>query len=107
MRCLRATRALLSTLILVLAIANGSIDFASAAEPAGELATRLADIKFEHYAPAPGYSEGPTWRKGEVFFCSGPLWRVDADRKVHRYLDLGPAGTVLRGDGHLLICDNK
>ena len=80
---------------------------AGAAEPAGELAKRLADIKFDHYAPAPGYSEGPTWLKGEVFFCSGALLRVDADRKVHKHLDLGPAGTVLRGDGHLLICDNK
>ena len=78
-----------------------------AAEPTGELAKRLADVKFDHYAQAPGYSEGPTWRKGEVFFCSGALLRVAADKQVHTHLDLGPAGTVLRQDGHLLICDNK
>src|SRR5262245_56888037 len=78
-----------------------------AAEPAGDLARRLAAVKFEHYAQAPGYSEGPTWRKGEVLFCSGPLWRVDAQRKVRKYLELGPAGTVLRSDGHMVICDNK
>lgn len=78
-----------------------------AAEPTGELAKRLADVKFDHYAQAPGYSEGPTWRHGEVFFCSGALLRVAADKQVHTHLDLGPAGTVLRQDGHLLICDNK
>src|SRR5262245_7013945 len=80
---------------------------APAAEPTGELARRLANVNFEHYAKAPGYSEGPTWHKGEVFFCSGALLRVDAKRQVHRYLEINPAGTVLRGDGHLLICDNK
>lgn len=79
----------------------------TAAEPTGELAKRLADVKFDHYAQAPGYSEGPTWRQGEVYFCSGALLRVAADKKVHTHLDLGPAGTVLRQDGHLLICDNK
>lgn len=71
------------------------------------LAKRLAGVAFEQYAPAPGYSEGPTWRNGEVFFCSGPLWRVDAGKKPHRYLEINPAGTVLKGDGHLLLCDNK
>lgn len=80
---------------------------APAAEPNGELAKRLAGVAFEHYAAAPGYSEGPTWLKGEVFFCSGALLRVDAQRKVHKHLNIGPAGTVLRGDGHMLICDNK
>lgn len=80
---------------------------ARAGEPSGELTKRLAGVKFEHYAKAPGYSEGPTWRKGEVLFCSGDLLRVDAQRKVHKYLEINPAGTVMRGDGHLLICDNK
>lgn len=78
-----------------------------AAESAGELAQRLATVKFDHYAQAPGYSEGPTWRNGEVFFCSGALLRVSADQKTQTHLDLNPAGTVLRRDGHLLICDNK
>jgi sugar lactone lactonase YvrE len=80
---------------------------ARAEEPSGELAKRLTGVKFEQYAEAPGYSEGPTWRKGEVFFCSGALLRVDAQKKVHKYLEINPAGTVLRGDGHLLVCDNK
>ena len=78
-----------------------------AQEPAGDLAKRLANVKFELYAEAPGYSEGPTWRNGEVFFCSGSLLRVDAQKKVHKYLSINPAGTVLRADGHMLICDNK
>lgn len=77
------------------------------AEPADDLARRLAGVRFEQYATAPGYSEGPTWRDGEVFFCSGALLRVDARRAVHPYLEIGPAGTVLRGDGHLLVCDNR
>jgi sugar lactone lactonase YvrE len=76
-------------------------------EPDGPLAKQLAGVKFEHFAEAPGYSEGPTWRNGELFFCSGALLRVDAQRKVSRYLDINPAGTVLRGDGRVLICDNK
>jgi gluconolactonase len=76
-------------------------------EPRGDLAEKLARVKFERHAEAPGYSEGPTWRKGEVLFCSGALLRVDTERKVHKYLEINPAGTVLRGDGHLLICDNK
>lgn len=78
-----------------------------AAEPAGALAKKLADVKFEHYAQAPGYSEGPTWIGGEVFFCSGALLRVDAQGKVHKHLEIGPAGTVSYADGRLLICDNK
>lgn len=80
---------------------------ALSAEPDGDLARRLAKVTFELYGPAPGYSEGPTWLKGDVFFCSGALLRIDAQRKVHKYLPIGPAGTVLKGDGHLLICDNK
>ena len=78
-----------------------------AEEPTGDLAKKLAGVKFEQYAAAPGYSEGPTWRKGEVFFCSGALLRVDEKKVVHKYLELGPAGTVLRADGHLFVADNK
>lgn len=59
------------------------------------------------YAPAPGYSEGPTWKNGSVFFCSGGLLRIGPDRTVRRYLDLNPAGTLLLADGRMLICDNK
>jgi sugar lactone lactonase YvrE len=80
---------------------------AHSAEPTGELAKKLAGVKFEQYAQAPGYSEGPTWKNGDVYFCSGALLRVTPDKKVQTYLDLGPAGTVLRRDGHMLICDNK
>jgi len=74
---------------------------------AQDLATKLKDVKPTQYAKAPGYSEGPTWRKGDVFFCSGALLRVSPDGKTEKYLDIGPAGTVLRADGTILICDNK
>jgi len=80
---------------------------ARADEPQGDLAKRLTNVKFERYAEAPGYSEGPTWWKGEVFFCSGALYRIDAKQKLHKYLEINPAGTVLRGNGHLLVADNK
>jgi sugar lactone lactonase YvrE/Leucine-rich repeat (LRR) protein len=76
-------------------------------EPKGPLATQLAKVTFAQYAVAPGYSEGPTWRNGEVFFCSGSLLRVDEKKAVHKYLELNPAGTVLRADGQLLVVDNK
>jgi sugar lactone lactonase YvrE len=78
-----------------------------AEEPVGDLAKKLAATPVEFYAEAPGYSEGPTWRNGEVFFCSGGLLRVDAERRVTKYLDIGAAGTFLRANGHLLVCDNK
>ncbi len=78
-----------------------------AAEPTGELAQRLASVEVTQYAEAPGYSEGPVWRAGEVFFCSGSLLRVDKNRKVSKYLDLNPAGTFLRENGEILIADNK
>src|SRR4051794_2034975 len=79
----------------------------SAAPPGNDLAARLRKVEFKQYAKAPGYSEGPTWRNGELFFCSGGLLRVDKEGRVEKYLDINPAGTVLRGNGHLLICDNK
>jgi gluconolactonase len=78
-----------------------------AAQPALPWSTRLADIKVERYVGAPGYSEGPCWRDGEVFFCSAGLLRVGRDRQVRRYLDLSPAGTYLGASGHILVCDNK
>lgn len=80
---------------------------ARADEPKGPLADKLAKVTFERYAEAPGYSEGPTWRGGEVFFCSGALLRVDDKKAVHKYLELNPAGTVLRPDGSLLVADNR
>jgi sugar lactone lactonase YvrE len=99
---------LLTTLALFNFLTDGKLtNSASAEEPAGALAERLAKVAFERYAAAPGYSEGPSWRDGELFFCSGALLRVDRQRQVHKYLEINPAGTVLRADGHLLICDNK
>jgi gluconolactonase len=68
---------------------------------------KLKDVRLAPYAKAPGYSEGPSWHKGDLFFCSGALMHVDAEGRLEKYLDINPAGTVLRGDGHLLICDNK
>jgi sugar lactone lactonase YvrE len=84
-----------------------ALSLPAAEEPNGELSKKLAGAAVEFYAEAPGYSEGPTWRSGELFFCSGGLLRVDAEKRVSKYLDIGPAGTSLRANGHLLICDNK
>lgn len=95
-----------TALLLAAAFWQTAIAHSFAAEPTGELAKKLANVKFDHYAQAPGYSEGPTWYKGDVYFCSGALLRVDAEKKVHKHLDIGPAGTVLKADGHLLIADN-
>lgn len=72
-----------------------------------QLRAKLKAAKFELFAKAPGYSEGPTWRDGELFFCSGALLRVAKDGSVAKFLRINPAGTVLRGDGHIVICDNK
>ena len=38
---------------------------------ADTLAERLRKVEVKQFAKAPGYSEGPTWRNGELFFCSG------------------------------------
>jgi sugar lactone lactonase YvrE len=92
--------------LLLLAVMT-SCKVTLAVEPNGELAERLKAVKFDQYASAPGYSEGPVWRNGDLFFCSSGLLRVTPDRSVLTYLDLGPAGTVLRRDDHILICDNK
>lgn len=89
------------------ALAAAAIGASCADEPTGSMAKSLAGVKFEKYADAPGYSEGPTWRNGEVFFCSGALLRVDARKAVHKYLEIDPAGTVLLANSHILVCDNK
>ncbi len=75
--------------------------------PAASIADQLAAAKWTHHAKAPGYSEGPTWFKGEVVFCSGSLLKVDKAGKVFSWLDINPAGTFLRRDGQILIVDNK
>ncbi len=72
-----------------------------------DLASILKAVQFTQYVKAPGYSEGPTWKDGELFFCSGALLRVAPDGNVDRHFAVSPAGTVLSGDGRLLICDNK
>src|SRR5262249_8991652 len=77
------------------------------AADAPDLAARLAAVKAEVYVRAPGYAEGPTWRDGDLFFCSGPLLRVTQDRQPRKCLDLRPNGTYLRADGRILLCDNK
>lgn len=73
----------------------------------GDPYAALAKVKVDHYAPFGNYSEGPTWRDGEVFFCGGSLLRVTKDRKLRKYLDIGPAGTYLLADGHILVAANK
>ena len=74
---------------------------------AASIADQFAVAKWTHYAKAPGYSEGPTWLNGEVFFCSGSLLKVDKAGKVFPWLDINPAGTFLRRDGQIVIVDNK
>lgn len=74
---------------------------------AASIDDQLAAAKWTHHAKAPGYSEGPTWLNGEVFFCSGALLKVDKTGKVFPWLDISPAGTFLRRDSQLLIADNK
>jgi len=74
---------------------------------AASIADQLAAAKWTHYAKAPGYSEGPTWFNGEVYFCSGALLKVNTAGKVFPWLDLSPAGTFLRRDGQILVVDNK
>ncbi len=93
----------LSWLVLGVLLAAGL----AGGQPASSMAERLARVKVERYAAAPGYSEGPSWRDGELFFCSGSLLRVRKDGKVRKYLDLEPAGTYLKGDGSLLVCDTR
>lgn len=99
--------ALLAPACFALGLSLALPRWSSADEPQGEVAQRLGTVTFDLYARAPGYSEGPTWSNGNLFFCSGALLRVTPDKQVQTHLDLGPAGTVLRRDGHLLICDNK
>src|SRR5262249_28456662 len=72
-------------------------------DPDTALTKALPRVKFELYAEAPGYPEGPTGRGGEVYFCSGSLLRIDAKKTASKSLETTPAGTVLRGDGHLLV----
>jgi gluconolactonase len=74
---------------------------------AASIADQLATAKWTHHAQGPGYSEGPTWQNGEVYFCSGALLKVTAAGKVFPWLDLSPAGTFLRRDGQILVVDNK
>lgn len=69
--------------------------------------SKLQTIKPTQFAIAPGYSEGPTWKNGELFFCSGALLKVNKEGKVEKFIDINPAGTILTADNHLLICDNK
>ena len=77
------------------------------ADPVEEWKAKLSAVKVERFVGAPGYCEGPSWRDGELIFCSTGLLRVTRDHKLRRYLDVSPAGTYLLSNGHLLICDNK
>jgi len=94
-------------LLLAAVLATVAVAPVSAQNPPANWATHLAAITPERYSPAPGYSEGPIWRDGEVFFCSGGLLRVNRDRSVRRHLGLSPAGLCLKVDGSILIADNQ
>jgi gluconolactonase len=99
----RAVQRAMLHLCLVLVVLLGLAFPLSAAS----IAEQLSAAKWTHHAKAPGYSEGPTWHNGEVFFCSGSLLKVDKTGKVFPWLDINPAGTFLRRDGQILIVDNK
>jgi gluconolactonase len=75
-----------------------------AADP---LPTRLEKAEVTHFAKIESYSEGPTWRNGEVVFCGGVMWRADGKTVEKKWPTLNPAGTALLADGRLLVCDNK
>jgi sugar lactone lactonase YvrE len=81
--------------------------------PSKHWTDHLEGVMFRRLVEAPGYSEGPTWRGDDLFFCCKQgLLRVGKDRKVRKYLELDPAGTLLRRpgpgeEGGLLVCDNK
>jgi gluconolactonase len=76
----------------------------------GQHGSRETPAAAELYARAPAFAEGPSWRPGDdsVLFCSRGLRRITRDRRVVPFLPtLRPAGTVLLGDGRLLVCDNR
>ena len=52
------------------------------------------------------WSEGPVWRDGEVFSSNRPFVRVTSEGRALAYLDLHVAGTYLRGNGHILLCEH-
>ncbi len=93
--------------MLTAMIAFGTYVAATAGEPTGSLAEKLKAVTMTQFANAPGYSEGPTWIQGDVYFCSGALLKATKDGTVTRFLEINPAGTFLKADGGLLICDNK
>src|SRR5262249_20968537 len=95
------------SIIAALIVCFGGLILSPARSAEPSLQEKLKDVPLTQFAKAPGYSEGPTWRNGELFFCSGALMRVSREGKVEKFLDINPSGTVLRGDGHLLICDSK
>jgi gluconolactonase len=68
---------------------------------------RLEKAEVTHFAKIDSYSEGPSWRKGEVFFCGGVLLRTNGKTVEKQSTALNPAGTALLADGRLLVCDNK
>jgi len=105
---LKFTAAMVFPIVIGQIIALNGIGLAlRSIEVRGDFAKKLDDIQVAYYARGPGYSEGPTWRDGEVFFSSGALFRVTKDGQIRKHLDINPSGTFLRSDGHILICDNK
>lgn len=65
--------------------------------------------KPELYAASGGHIEGVSWRDGEIFFSRIPqgFFKVDIARKVTRYADLASNGSLVLGDGSLLVCDDR
>jgi gluconolactonase len=86
---------------------GGALALTLTDEVCADLGKRLRTVQVTYYARARGYSEGPIWRNGELFFGSGAVFRVTKNGEVRKYLNINPSGMYLRGDGHIIICDNK
>ncbi|VTR97916.1 SMP-30/gluconolactonase/LRE family protein [Tuwongella immobilis] len=94
-------------LLVVAALSLSALTTLQAQSPPSNWATHLAQIVPERYCQAPSYSEGPIWRDGELFFCANGLLRMSRERRLHRHVSLSPAGLCLKGDGCLLVADNR
>lgn len=71
------------------------------------LLAQLQSATVRQFVSAAAYSEGPAWFDGELRFCSDGLMRANRAGEARKQLDLAPAGTFQRPDGHLLLCDNR
>ena len=75
-------------------------------EPAGKLAKDLAGVKFGAMPKRRDTRKGRPRATARFTSCRAlPAHRQS--ESGDKYLEIEPAGTVLLGNGHLLVCDNK